>query len=41
LHVSELVWECTENVSNVVNVGDVFEVNYFGLDQNMQRKSVS
>ena len=32
LHVSELAWERTENVSDVVNMGDVFDVKYFGLD---------
>ena len=30
LHVSELAWERTENVTDVVNMGDVFEVKYFG-----------
>jgi polyribonucleotide nucleotidyltransferase len=25
LHVSELAWERTENVSDVVNMGDVFK----------------
>ena len=29
LHVSELAWERTENVSDVVNMGDVFDVKYF------------
>ena len=32
LHVSELAWERTENVSDAVNMGDVFDVKYFGLD---------
>src|SRR5690606_22467127 len=32
LHVSELAWERTENVTDVVNMGDVFEVKYLGLD---------
>ena len=32
LHVSELAWERTENVSDVVNMGDVFDVKYFGID---------
>ena len=30
LHVSELAWERTENVSDVVNMGDVFDVKYLG-----------
>jgi polyribonucleotide nucleotidyltransferase len=28
LHVSELAWERTENVTDVVNMGDVFQVKY-------------
>ena len=31
LHVSELAWERTENVSDVVNMGDIFDVKYFCL----------
>ena len=32
LHVSELAWERTENVTDVVNMGDVFMVKYLGVD---------
>jgi polyribonucleotide nucleotidyltransferase len=38
LHVSELAWERTENVSDVVNMGDVFDVKYFGIDKNVLEK---
>ncbi|MGS2761950.1 polyribonucleotide nucleotidyltransferase [Sinomicrobium sp. M5D2P9] len=41
LHVSELAWERTENVSDVVNMGDVFEVKYFGLDPRTKKPKVS
>ncbi|WP_419212390.1 polyribonucleotide nucleotidyltransferase [Maribacter sp. X9] len=41
LHVSELAWERTENVSDVVNMGDVFEVKYFGLDPRTRKEKVS
>ncbi len=41
LHVSELAWERTENVSDVVNMGDVFEVKYFGLDPKTRKDKVS
>ncbi len=41
LHVSELAWERTENVSDVVNLGDVFEVKYFGLDPRTRKEKVS
>src|SRR6056300_1044156 len=41
LHVSELAWERTENVSYVVNMGDEFEVKYFGLDPRTRKEKVS
>jgi polyribonucleotide nucleotidyltransferase len=41
LHVSELAWERTENVSDVVNMGDVFDVKYFGVDPRTKKDKVS
>ncbi|WP_027137148.1 polyribonucleotide nucleotidyltransferase [Gaetbulibacter saemankumensis] len=41
LHVSELAWERTENVSDVVNMGDVFEVKYFGVDPKTRKEKIS
>ena len=41
LHVSELAWERTENVSDVVNMGDVFNVKYFGQDPRTRKEKVS
>jgi len=41
LHVSELAWERTENVSDVVNLGDVLEVKYFGIDSRTRKEKVS
>ncbi|MCC8358269.1 polyribonucleotide nucleotidyltransferase [Salinimicrobium sediminilitoris] len=41
LHVSELAWERTENVSDVVNMGDVFEVKYLGIDPKTRKPKVS
>ncbi len=41
LHVSELAWERTENVSDVVNMGDVFDVKYFGIDSRTKKEKVS
>jgi polyribonucleotide nucleotidyltransferase len=41
LHVSELAWERTENVSDVVNMGDVFDVKYFGIDKRTRKEKVS
>ncbi|WP_053990236.1 polyribonucleotide nucleotidyltransferase [Mangrovimonas sp. TPBH4] len=41
LHVSELAWERTENVSDVVKMGDVFDVKYFGIDPRTKKEKVS
>jgi polyribonucleotide nucleotidyltransferase len=41
LHVSELAWERTENVSDVVNMGDVFNVKYIGIDPKTRKEKVS
>ena len=41
LHVSELAWERTENVTDVVNMGDIFDVKYFGIDPKTRKEKVS
>jgi polyribonucleotide nucleotidyltransferase len=41
LHVSELAWERTENVSDVVKMGDVLDVKYFGIDSRTRKEKVS
>lgn len=41
LHVSELAWERTENVTDVVNMGDIFDVKYFGVDPRTRKEKVS
>lgn len=41
LHVSELAWERTENVADVVNMGDVFMVKYLGVDPKTRKEKVS
>ncbi|WP_223551168.1 polyribonucleotide nucleotidyltransferase [Aestuariivivens sp. NBU2969] len=41
LHVSELAWERTENVTDVVNLGDIFDVKYFGVDPKTRKEKVS
>jgi polyribonucleotide nucleotidyltransferase len=41
LHVSELAWERTENVTDVVNLGDIIEVKYFGFDPRTKKEKVS
>ena len=41
LHVSELAWERTDNVTDVVNMGDILEVKYFGIDPRTRKEKVS
>jgi len=41
LHVSELAWERTENVSDVLSMGDVFDVKYMGFDKRTRKDKVS
>ncbi len=41
LHISELAWERTDNVTDVVNMGDQFEVKYFGVDPRTRKEKVS
>ena len=41
LHVSELAWEHTKNVSDVVELGDVLDVKYFGVDPRTKKEKVS
>ena len=41
LHISELAWERTNNVTDVVNVGDVIDVKYFGVDPKTRKEKVS
>ena len=41
LHISELAWERTENVEDVVKIGDVLDVKYFGIDPRTRKEKVS
>ena len=41
LHISELAWERTNNVTDVVNLGDTFKVKYFGIDPKTKKPKVS
>ncbi len=41
LHISELAWERTNNVTDVINLGDVIEVKYFGIDPKTRKPKVS
>lgn len=41
LHISELAWDRTENVTDVVQLGDILEVKYFGVDPRTKKEKVS
>ena len=41
LHVSEIAWERTNNVSDVLKLGDELEVKYFGVDPRTKKEKVS
>ncbi|WKK66105.1 polyribonucleotide nucleotidyltransferase [Lutimonas zeaxanthinifaciens] len=41
LHISELAWERTNNVTDVVNLGDIIDVKYFGVDPKTRKEKVS
>ena len=41
LHVSELAWERTDNVSDVIKTGDILDVKYFGIDPKTRKEKVS
>lgn len=41
LHISELAWERTDNVTDVVKLGDIMDVKYFGVDPKTRKEKVS
>ncbi|WP_274475290.1 polyribonucleotide nucleotidyltransferase [Mangrovimonas aestuarii] len=41
LHISEMAWERTNNVTDVLNLGDIIDVKYFGFDPKTKREKVS
>ncbi len=41
LHISELAWEKTDKVTDVVNMGDTLDVKYFGVDPRTRKDKVS
>jgi len=38
VHISELAWERTDKVTDVVNLGDEFEIKYFGKDPRTRKE---
>ncbi|MEJ2162881.1 MAG: polyribonucleotide nucleotidyltransferase [Robiginitalea sp.] len=41
LHISELAWERTDKVTDVVNMDDVFDIRYLGTDPRTRKDKVS
>ncbi|RSK41973.1 polyribonucleotide nucleotidyltransferase [Mangrovimonas spongiae] len=41
LHISEMAWERTNNVTDVMNLGDLVDVKYFGFDPRTKREKIS
>lgn len=41
LHISELAWERTNDVNDVLKLGDVIDVKYFGTDPRTRKEKVS
>jgi len=41
LHISEIAWERTNNVTDVLNMGDTLDVKYMGIDPKTKKDRVS
>ena len=41
LHISEIAWERTKNVTDEVNIGDIFDVKYYGFDPRTKKEKIS
>ena len=41
LHISEIDWKRVENVTDVMKVGDRFDVKYFGIDPRTKKEKIS
>ncbi len=41
LHISEIAWERTKNVTDEVNIGDIFDIKYFGFDPRTKKEKIS
>jgi polyribonucleotide nucleotidyltransferase len=41
LHISEIAWERTNNVEDVLKLGDTLDVKYFGFDPRTRKEKVS
>jgi polyribonucleotide nucleotidyltransferase len=41
LHISELAWERTDKVTDILNIGDTLDVRYLGIDPRTRKDKVS
>ena len=41
LHISEVSWDRIDKVTDEINIGDTFEVKYFGIDPKTRKQKVS
>ena len=41
LHISEMAWERTNNVTDILNIGDIVDVKYIGFDPKTKREKIS
>ena len=41
LHISEISWDRIDNVTDEINLGDEFQVKYFGIDSKTRKPKVS
>ncbi len=41
LHISEISWERTNKVTDEINLGDIIQIKYFGIDPKTRKQKVS
>ena len=41
LHISEVSWDRIDKVTDEINIGDNFDVKYFGIDPKTRKQKVS
>ena len=41
LHISEISWDRIDKVTDEINLGDTFDVKYFGIDPKTRKQKVS
>ena len=41
LHISEVSWDRIDKVTDEINMGDTFDVKYFGIDPKTRKQKVS